>query len=152
MEGFEVAGRRFRTEADYRAALRDQAKIEEIKAQINMEQPGEVITLYAEMEAGEYRFETAVGNDFDDEIYELAQDYKRQGYDCNSKLPTGKKNSLRGRRKADGQTKTVSAKKAGSTDAGEQKRTSKKKTETLNGKNSHLTHTIRICRKKSCMS
>ena len=127
MEGFEVAGRRFRTEADYRAALRDQAKIEEIKTQINMEQPGEVITLYAEMEAGKYRFETAVGNDFDDEIYELAQDYKRQGYDCNSKLPTGKKNSLRGRRKADGQTKIVSAKKAGSTDAGEQKRTSKKK-------------------------
>ena len=91
MEGFEVAGRRFRTEADYKAALRDQSKIEEIRAQVNMEQPGEVITLYTDMQTGKYRFETAVGNDFDDEIFELAQEYKRQGYDRDSKLPTGKK-------------------------------------------------------------
>lgn len=91
MEGFEVAGRRFRTEADYHAALRDQAKIKEINSQVNMEQPGEVITLYADMQNGRYHFETAVGNDFDDEIYELAQEYRRQGYDQNSKLPRGKK-------------------------------------------------------------
>ena len=91
MAGFEVAGRRFRTEADYRAALRDQAKIDEIKAQVNMEQPGEVITLYNDMQTGRYRFETVVGNDFDDEIYELAQDFKSRGYDKDSRLPTGKK-------------------------------------------------------------
>lgn len=91
MEGFEVAGRRFRTKADYQAALRDQAKIEEIKAQVNMEQPGEVITLFSEMQTGKYRFETVVGNDFDDEIYELAQNYKRQGYDKDSSIVTGKK-------------------------------------------------------------
>ncbi len=91
MEGFEVSGRRFRTEADYKAALRDQNKIEKIKAQVNMEQPGEVITLYAEIGAGKYRFETVLGNDFDDEIYELAQEYKRQGYDKDSRLPTGKR-------------------------------------------------------------
>ena len=91
MAGLEVAGRRFRTEADYKAALRDQAKIDKIRAQVNMEQPGEVITLYNEMQTGKYRFETAVGNDFDDEIYELAQDFKRQGYDENSKLSKGRK-------------------------------------------------------------
>ncbi|MBD5488247.1 MAG: class B sortase [Lachnospiraceae bacterium] len=91
MAGFEVSGRRFRTESDYQAALRDQAKIEKIKTQVNMEQPGEVITLYADIGAGAYRFETVVGNDFDDEIYELAKQYKRQGYDKNSRLPTGKK-------------------------------------------------------------
>lgn len=91
MAGFEVSGRRFRTEADYKAALRDQTKIEKIKAQVNMEQPGEVITLYAEIGAGKYSFETILGNDFDDEIYELAQEYKRQGYDKDSRLPTGKK-------------------------------------------------------------
>ncbi|MCH5262229.1 MAG: class B sortase [Lachnospiraceae bacterium] len=91
MAGFEVAGRRFRTEADYKAALRDQAKIDKIKSQVNMEQPGEVITLYTDMQAGAYRFETAVGNDFDDEIYELAQEFKRQGYDKDSILPTGRK-------------------------------------------------------------
>ena len=91
MAGFEVSGRRFRTEADYQAALRDQAKIEKVKAQVNMEQPGEVITLYADIGAGKYRFETVLGNDFDDEIYELAQEYKRQGYDKDSRIPTGKK-------------------------------------------------------------
>ena len=91
MEGFEVAGRRFRTEADYKAALRDQAKIEEIRGHVHMEQPGEVITLYDQMQAGRYRFETIVGNDFDDEIYELSQEYKRRGYNKDSRLPTGRK-------------------------------------------------------------
>lgn len=91
MAGLEVSGRRFRTEADYKAALRDQAKIEKIRAKVNMEQPGEVITLHAAIGAGEYRFETILGNDFDDEIYELAQEYKRQGYDKDSKIPAGKK-------------------------------------------------------------
>ena len=111
MEGFEVAGRRFRTEADYKAALRDQAKIEQIKAQVNMDQPGEVIALYTDMQTGQYRFETAVGNDFDDEIYELAQNYKRQGYDKDSKLPAGKKSS--GKKKAAAkQAKAASASKA----------------------------------------
>lgn len=91
MAGFEVAGRKFRTEADYRAALRDQAKIKEIQAKVHMDQPGEVITLYADMQDGQYKFETAVGNDFDDKIYELAEAYKKQGYNKDSKLPTGKK-------------------------------------------------------------
>lgn len=91
MVGFEVAGRRFRTEADYRAGLRDQAKIEKIRAQVNMEQPGEVITLYMEMQSGKFRFETAVGNDFDDEIYERAREYRRQGYTKDSVLTPEKK-------------------------------------------------------------
>ena len=100
MAVLEVAGRIFRTEADYRAALRDQARIERIKAKVNMEQPGEVISLYADMQAGQYSFETVVGNDFDDEIYELAQDYKRQGYNKDSRLPTNKKKKPFGRLKA----------------------------------------------------
>lgn len=91
MAGFEVAGRKFRTEADYKAALRDQAKIEEIKAKVDMEQPGQVIALYADMQTGQYRFETTVGNDFDDEIYELAQQYKSQGYNKDSKISSPKK-------------------------------------------------------------
>ncbi len=91
MAGFEVAGRRFRTQDDYKAALRDQKIIEEIKAQINMEQPGEVITLYNDMQAGKYRFETAVGDDFDDEIFELANAFKSQGYNKNSRLDLSKK-------------------------------------------------------------
>lgn len=123
MAGFEVAGRRFRTEADYKAALRDQAKIEKIKAQVNMEQPGEVITLYADMQNGKYRFESMIGNDFDDEVYELAQEYKRQGYDQNSKLPAGRKKSSK--KKESRQSQAASAKKNSSRNAGKQKKTTK---------------------------
>lgn len=95
MAGFEVAGRKFRTEADYKAALRDKAKIDEIKKQVNMEQPGEVIALYTKMQTGSFRFETAVGNDFDDEIFELAQEFKKQGYDQNSRIDLRKKTEVR---------------------------------------------------------
>ena len=73
MAGFSVAGRQFRTQEDYHAALRDQEKIDEIRAKVNMEQPGEVIRLSADIQAGKYHFMTMVGNDFDDEIYELAE-------------------------------------------------------------------------------
>ena len=86
MEGFEVAGRRFRTEADRKAAERDLKKIEEIRARVNMQQPGEVIRLYDDMQSGQYRFETVVGNDFDDEIYELATRFKKQGYTRDSRI------------------------------------------------------------------
>lgn len=110
MAGLEVAGRKFRTEADYRAALRDQAKIDTIKAQVDMEQPGEVITLYTDMQTGRYRFETVVGNDFDDEIYELAQQFQRQGYDKDSRLPAGKKERRGGKKAA----KSKSGKAGGS--------------------------------------
>lgn len=101
MAGFEVAGRKFRTEADYKAALRDKAKIDEIRKQVNMEQPGEVITLYAKMQTGSFRFETAVGNDFDDEIFELAQEFKKQGYNQNSKIDLRKKGKRGVKNKSD---------------------------------------------------
>lgn len=115
MAGFEVAGRKFRTEADYKAALRDQALIEEIKANIDMEQPGEVITLYSEMQMGQYRFETAVGNDFDDEIYELAQKYKSQGYDKNSRI-TGKRRRKKSHKNKEASVRGQAGKKAGRED------------------------------------
>ena len=75
MTGFSVAGRQFLTHADYNAALRDQAQIDAIRGKVNMEQPGEVIRLSADLQAGKYHFTTMVGNDFDDEIYELAEKY-----------------------------------------------------------------------------
>lgn len=78
-ESHTVAGRQFRTRADYEAALRDKKKIDLIKEKINMEDREAVLRLYAQLQEGKYRFETMVGNDFDDEIYELAQKYKSQG-------------------------------------------------------------------------
>ena len=106
MTGFQVAGKRLRTEAEYKAALRDQALIQKIRSQVDMEQPGEVITLYSDMQAGKYRFETVVGNDFDDEVYELAENFKKQGYSKDSRLPAGKKWKRKPGQKAGRQVKS----------------------------------------------
>ncbi len=91
MSGYEAAGRRFRTESEYKAAKRDLKLIEEIKSKIHMEQPGEVISLCDALAEGKYRFESAIGSEFDDRIYELAEKYKSQGYTKNSRLPEGKR-------------------------------------------------------------
>ncbi|MCM1268139.1 MAG: class B sortase [Bacteroidales bacterium] len=91
MSGFEAAGRRFRTAAEYQAAKRDLKRIEEIKSKIHMDQPGEVISLSEALAEGQYRFESVIGSEFDDEIYELAERFKSQGYTKNSRLPAGRK-------------------------------------------------------------
>lgn len=90
MADFNVAGRQFRTQSDYNAALRDQKQIEAIKAKINMEQPGEVISLAEELKAGKIRLTTIVGTDFKEEIQELADKYKKQGYTKDSKIKVPK--------------------------------------------------------------
>lgn len=74
-----VAGRRFRTRADYEAALRDREKIDAIKSRTNLEDPKAVYRLFAELQNGVYRFESVVGNDFDDEIYEKIELLKEKG-------------------------------------------------------------------------
>lgn len=103
MADFSVAGRQFRTQADYKAALRDQTQIDTIKTKVNMDQPGEVITLCADLKAGKYKFTTLVGSDFKEEIQELAEKYSKQGYTKDSKIKnakqkknTSKKNSKNG--------------------------------------------------------
>lgn len=90
MADFIVAGRQFRTQSDYKAALRDQAQIEAIKSKINMGQPGEVIRLSADLKAGKYQLATLVGRDFKDEVQELAEKYKKQGYTKDSKIKLSK--------------------------------------------------------------
>lgn len=91
MSGYEAAGRRFRTESEYKAAKRDLKLIEEIKSNVHMEQPGEVISLCDALAEGKYRFESVIGSEFDDKIYELAEKYKSQGYTKDSRLPEGKR-------------------------------------------------------------
>ena len=63
-----VAGIRFRSRADYEAALRDQKKINAIRARIDLSNPGELYKLFSVLQSGSYRFETQLGNSFDDEI------------------------------------------------------------------------------------
>lgn len=91
MSGYELAGRRFRTETEYQAAKRDLKRIEEIRSSVSMEQPGEVISLSESLADGKYRFESVIGSDFDDEIYELSERYKSQGYTKDSRLPEGRR-------------------------------------------------------------
>lgn len=76
--GFYVEGRQFRIRADYEAALRDKAAIDRIRQKIDFTNSEEVFQLYEEMQAGAYRFETIVGNDFDDEIFELVERIKKE--------------------------------------------------------------------------
>lgn len=120
-----VSGRQFRTKADYEAALRDKKKIDIIRSKTDLKNPKEVFALYEQMRGGTYRFETAVGNDFDDEVYELVERYKRQenngkGKNKNKKkrnkshkaIKGGKKISLEDfdedmRREIEGQLKAV---------------------------------------------
>lgn len=74
-----VEGRRFRTRSDYEAALRDQKKIERIKAETDLNSPRQIYELFSELQSGTYRFESALGTDFDDEIYEKVEELRRQG-------------------------------------------------------------------------
>lgn len=78
-ENLTVGGRRFRTHADYEAALRDQKKIDAIRSRINLNDPKQLNQLFKELQSGAFRFETPVGNDFDDEIYEKVEMLKKQG-------------------------------------------------------------------------
>ena len=76
-ENLSVGGVRFRTRTDYEAALRDQKKIDEIRAQVDFNNKKQLEGLFNEMQAGVYRFETIIGTHFDDEVYEKMEQMKR---------------------------------------------------------------------------
>lgn len=65
-----IGGHRFVNEADYEAAKRDLIKIEEIKAKIDFQNPKSLETLYNELQTGQITFESVLGQEFDDEVYE----------------------------------------------------------------------------------
>jgi len=90
-DGLTVAGRRFRTRADYEAALRDQKKIDTIKSQTDLNDPKQLLELFGELQSGVYRFETSVGNDFDDEIFEKVEFLKKQKNSIKSADKSSKK-------------------------------------------------------------
>ncbi|MCM1088071.1 MAG: class B sortase [Muribaculaceae bacterium] len=110
MADFRVAGRQFRTQADYNAALRDQAQIEAIKAKVNMQQPGEVIALSEQLSSGKFRLTTMVGRDFKEEIQELADKYKKQGYTKESKVKPSKQQKKAQKQKKSGKTASTKGK------------------------------------------
>ncbi len=67
-EGREVAGRQFRTAADYEAAVKDAAYIEQIKQRYHLDSKEELDSLIKDLRDGKYRFRTILGQDFLEEM------------------------------------------------------------------------------------
>ena len=68
-----VEGRRFRNAEEYKAALRDKQLIDSITGSLDLDNPKDIEKLYLELKKGQYTFESIVGRQFDDNIYELYQ-------------------------------------------------------------------------------
>ena len=71
-----VEGKRFRDAEEYEAALRDKQLIDSITGSLKLDNPKDSETLYLELKNGKYAFESAVGRQFDDNIFELYQRIK----------------------------------------------------------------------------
>ena len=89
-DNLTVGGRRFRTHDDYEAAVRDQKKIDSIKSRANLNDPKQLYNLFKELQSGAYQFESPVGTDFDDEIYEKIEELKKQGITAENAGKAGK--------------------------------------------------------------
>lgn len=75
---FEVEGRVFYNRIDYEASLRDLEKIKEIRSAYDLNNPEDIKQVYAYLAGGSYRFESVIGDDFDDEIYTLYSKIKEK--------------------------------------------------------------------------
>lgn len=73
-----IDGRRFRTVEEYQAALRDKKLIDTITGNIDLDNAKDVEKLYMELKQEKYCFESIVGRQFDDNIYELHKKFQAQ--------------------------------------------------------------------------
>ncbi len=96
-EGREVAGRQFRTAADYDAAVKDAAYIEQIKQRYHLDNREDVDSLIKDLREGKYRFRTILGQDFLEEMenYTIEENILPPKKIKKEKKPTvkGKKNT-----------------------------------------------------------
>ena len=65
---YEVEGRAFRTEADYKRALADKKKIDYIRSKVDFSDSKQLERLLEEIKADKFRFYTLLGEDFTDEV------------------------------------------------------------------------------------
>ncbi len=70
---YTVEGRQFRTEADYRRALRDRELILGLRAKAEAMDSQELKQLSADLEKGKYTFYTLLGQDFADEVKDMVK-------------------------------------------------------------------------------
>ena len=71
-----IGGHRFTNEADYQAAERDLNKIEEIRKKIDFSNQQSLEGLYNDLQTGHITFESIIGQEFDDEVYEAYTNLK----------------------------------------------------------------------------
>ncbi len=74
------------------AALRDQKLIKSITEGLDLNNPDDVEKIYKDLQSGVYSFESQVGRDFDDKIYELMQNIKSKKIEIALDNTKGKKN------------------------------------------------------------
>lgn len=101
-----VEGRHFTNQAEYDAALRDKKLIDSITENFNKDNPRDIERVYNELQSGRYQFETIVGRQFDDNIYELYERIKKSEAEKleNQRLKREKYKRIK-RTRADGQLK-----------------------------------------------
>lgn len=75
---WKVEGRRFRSQEEYMAAKRDKQLIDSITANLRLDKPQDIEKLYMELKRGKYQFESIVGRQFDDNVYELYKQIKEE--------------------------------------------------------------------------
>jgi len=75
----------YRTDAELKACERDKRKIDRLLAECDTTSADGTEKLYGILQSGEIRFETGLGNRFDDAVYERREELKRTG------APAGKK-------------------------------------------------------------
>ncbi len=89
-----LCGHRFTNEADYEAALRDLNKIEEIKKKTDFKQKASLEALYNDLQTGQITFESVLGQEFDDEVYEVYISLKNNSSVQTDKSGASKKTKL----------------------------------------------------------
>lgn len=72
-----LGGHRFVGRDECEAAQRDYAKIQEIRKKIDFNHKESVSRLYGDLQTGAISFETVLGQDFDDEVYEAYTKYEQ---------------------------------------------------------------------------
>lgn len=73
-----IDGRHFTSLEEYEAGLRDKEIIDELIGNLSLGKPKDIEEIYQRLQNGKFRFETIVGRQFDDNIYELYCQIRRE--------------------------------------------------------------------------
>lgn len=73
---YVIEGRNFYNKTDYEAGLRDAKKIKEIKDSYDLSKKEDIQKVYQLLTSGSCRFESVIGDEFDDKIYRLYSEAK----------------------------------------------------------------------------